>query len=259
MKQSRIENILLDLTSGQIDVGWTTFLDAYSDLLREVVRRFETHISATDECYEYICAKLSDDDFRRLKQFDPTGPARFRTWLTTVTANLCKDWRRSRYGRQRPPKFVQDLPDLDKAVFQLLFRQAMTHHECLHVLKSQFPRVRPADIERINGELFEALSANQHWQLSISKHDHLPADAVDLAHEASESRPDLHVQLEQDVLHLQSALAKLEPEQRLVLQLRYQQDLTLSEVAKLTGMDDPYKARRAIDKALAALKKLFDL
>jgi RNA polymerase sigma factor (sigma-70 family) len=259
MKQSRIENILLHLTSGQIDIGWTTFLDAYSDALKTVVRRFETHDSAADECFEYICAKLSDDDFRRLKRFDPTGPARFRTWLTTVTANLCKDWRRSRYGRRRAPRFVQDLPDLDQAVFQLLFRQAMTHHECLHVLKSQFPKLKPADIERINAELFEALSVNQHWQLSISKHDHLPDDAIELAQQAPESRPDLQLQLEQDVRHLQSALARLEPEQRLLLQLRYQQDLTLREVAKLAGIDDPYKARRAIDKALAALKKSFDL
>ena len=50
-------------------------------------------------------------------------------------------------------------------------------------------------------------------------------------------------------------MARLEPQQRLLLQLRYQQDLTLKEVAQLTGLADAFKARRQIDAALAALKK----
>ena len=48
-------------------------------------------------------------------------------------------------------------------------------------------------------------------------------------------------------------MARLEPRQRLLLQLRYQQDLTLTEVAQLIGLSDPFKAKRQIDAALAAL------
>jgi RNA polymerase sigma-70 factor (ECF subfamily) len=255
MKQSRIEKILLSLSSGQVEIGWTMFLDAYSGLLRSIVRQFETDDLAADDCYEFICAKLSDQDFRRLKAFDPSGPARFSTWLTTIAANLCKDWRRSEYGRQRPPKCVQALPELEQLVFQLLFRQGMTHHECLHVLKTRFPKLDPDDIARINGELYQALSANQRWQMSISRDAPVPADDLDIVHESPTRKPDYELQCDQDLQRLESALAKLEPEQSLLLRLRYQQDLTLKEVARLTGISDPYKARRAIDKALTALKK----
>ena len=259
MKQSRIEKILLSLESGQIEIGWTTFLNAYSNLLRSIAFQFEANDSEAEDCYEYVCAKLSDDDFRRLRAFKPSGSARFRTWLITVAANLCKDWRRSRYGRQRAPSFVCDLSELEQRVFQLLYRQGMTHHECLHALRDQYPKLRPNDVERINGDLFEALSANQHWRLSICKNDPVPADDIDLTNDTIASRPDLKFQHDQNLERLETALSKLSPDQRLLLRLRYQQDLTLKEIARLGDFDDPYQARRAIEKALAALKKVFDL
>jgi RNA polymerase sigma factor (sigma-70 family) len=259
MKQSRIENILLCLTSGQVDIGWTTFLATYSDLMRSIIHQFETDDSAADDCYEFVCAKFSDNDFHRLQSFDPSGPARFRTWLTTVTMNLCRDWRRSIYGRQRLPRPIQKLPQLEQLVYRHLFHQGMTHHECLHALKSRFPGLDKEAIARINAALYEVLSETQRWQSSVRRNNAVPVDDPKLELEAEESRPDRLVQHDQDRERLGKALARLEPDQRLLLQLRYNQDLTLHEIARLTDLDDPFKARRAIDKALSALQKVFDL
>ena len=105
MNQSRIENILLCLGAGQIDVGWASFLDTYSKTLLSIAHQFASDDSAGDDCYEYVCAKLSDNNFHKLKAFDPSGRARFKTWLTVVIANLCKDWRRSVYGRISKPDY----------------------------------------------------------------------------------------------------------------------------------------------------------
>ena len=52
---------------------------------------------------------------------------------------------------------------------------------------------------------------------------------------------------------LDAALLKLTPRQRLLLRLRYQQDLTLEEVARLVGLPDLYRANREIKAALEAL------
>ncbi len=67
MKQTRIENILMCLQAGQLDTGWAAFLETYSAVLHNIIRRFETDSSTAAECFEYVCAKLSDDDFRRLQ------------------------------------------------------------------------------------------------------------------------------------------------------------------------------------------------
>ena len=256
--QRPIENVLLCLTSGQADIGWLTFLHAYSKTIRDVVRQFEGDTSLADDCFQYVCGKLSDDNFRRLRTFDPDGPAKFRTWLTLVSANLCTDWRRKHYGRQRTPRFVQKLPELERLVFQYLFRQVMTRHECLQCLQSRYPRLSYEDVQRISAKLHGLLSA-KHWQSSARQREPIPACDVELADDETSSRPDFQLQLEQDLQQLQKALARLEPHQRLLLQLRYQQNLTLKEVAELMGLGDLFRTRRAIDKALDSLRKVFDL
>lgn len=256
--QRPIENVLLCLTSGQADVGWLTFIRAYSKTIRDVVRQFEGDTILADDCFEYVCAKLSDDNFRRLRTFEPDGPAQFRTWLTLVSANLCTDWRRKQYGRQRPPRLVQKLPDLERLVFQYLFRQGMTRHECLHCLQSRYPRLGYEDVQRISAKLHGLLNA-KHRQSRARQKELVPVCDVDLGDDETSSRPDFQLQLEQDLQQLQKALARLEPDQRLLLQLRYQQNLTLKEIAELMGLEDPFRTRRAIDKALESLRKVFDL
>jgi DNA-directed RNA polymerase specialized sigma24 family protein len=57
---------------------------------------------------------------------------------------------------------------------------------------------------------------------------------------------------------LQAALSRLPPQQRLLLRLRFEQDLTLAEVARLTRQQDPFRANRQIQAALAALADLME-
>jgi len=56
---------------------------------------------------------------------------------------------------------------------------------------------------------------------------------------------------------LRQALARLTPHQRLLIKLRYQQDLSLKEVARLTRLGDPFRARRHIQAALDQLAMHF--
>jgi RNA polymerase sigma factor (sigma-70 family) len=253
MKQARIENILLCLNAGQLDAGWAAFLETYSSVLRNIIRQFEADNSASDDCFEFVCAKLSDENFRRLKAFNPDGSAKFRTWLTAVTANLCRDWRRSAYGRKRLPASVRQLPEFDQLVFKCFYQHGMTHHECLHVLKSRFTKLTLEQISDTNARLHAALSSMQRWQLSIARNEPRSIDESTTEIEADDDGPELLVQSDEEKRRLEKAMGRLEPQQRLLLQLRYQQDLTLREVAQLTGSTDPFKARRQIDAALAAL------
>jgi RNA polymerase sigma factor (sigma-70 family) len=131
----------------------------------------------------------------------------------------------------------------------------MTHGECLHVLKSRFTKITLDQISDTNARLHSILSSNQRWQLSVKRAETLTIDDSEADIEADDYGPEFQVQSEEDRLRLNKAMARLEPQQRLLLQLRYQQDLTFREVAQLTGLTDPFKARRQIDAALAALTK----
>ena len=62
--------------------------------------------------------------------------------------------------------------------------------------------------------------------------------------------------VDQERAALAAALARLAPRERLLLRLRYEQDLTLEEVARLMRLPDPFRANRQIQGALASLSKL---
>lgn len=131
----------------------------------------------------------------------------------------------------------------------------MTHQECLHVLKSRFTRLTLEKISDANARLHSELSSRQRWQLSVTREESRSIDDSAASIDADDDDPEFRVQSGEDQLRLEKAMARLEPHQRLLLQLRYQQDLTLREVAQLTGLADLFRARRQIDAALAALKK----
>jgi len=238
-----------------MDAGWAAFLETYSDVIHSVVRQFEDGRDHDDDCFEFVCAKLSDNGFRRLTAFNPNGPAKFRTWLTVVTANLCIDWRRSVYGRFRTPRSIRDLPEIDQLIFDCFYRQGMTRQECLQVLKTSFPRITDRKISEKNAEIHAVLTSRQRWGLSATRHRGISIDQTVESIEGNEKGPEALVQFEQDRELVQKALQRLEPKQRTYLQLRYQQDLTLDEVAQLMGLEDSFHARRRIDAALSALAK----
>ncbi len=255
MSRARIESILLCLNSGQMDAGWAAFLETYSDVIHSVVRQFEDGCDHDDDCFEFVCAKLSDNGFRRLTAFNPNGPAKFRTWLTVVAANLCIDWRRSVYGRFRTPRSIRDLPEIDQVIFDCFYRQGMTRQECLQVLNTSFPKITDRKISEKNAEIHAVLTSRQRWGLSATRHRGISIDQTVESIEGNEKGPEALVQFEQDRALVQKALQRLEPKQRTYLQLRYQQGLTLDEVAQLMGLEDSFHARRKIDAALSALAK----
>ena len=94
--------------------------------------------------------------------------------------------------------------------------------------------------------------AYRSWQLT----------GDDLAEDDVEDRriagPEEVAQDEQQQERLAAALAQLPPAQRLLLRLRYEQELTLAEVARLTGLHDPFRANRQIQAALAAVAAIMN-
>ncbi len=257
----RIAELLARLASPNPDAAWHDFLQCYSASLMQIVRRYETDPQRASEYFDHVCQALSDQGFRRLQSFRRDGSARFRTWLMAVTANLCIDWRRRKRGRFRPIRAVAQLPELEQLVYRCLYMRGMSRIECLHLLASRYPDLTEHDISDINARLFALLTPRQRWQLgtrttSVGPQADEPTSAFDdaaLQLEEPGPGPEELAQSTQDRGRLDAALAELPPRQRLLLRLRYEQDLTLAEVARLTGLGDPFRANRQIQAALAAL------
>lgn len=261
MSDGTVTDLLERLSSAGRDAAWTEFLARYSPLITRVVRRHETDPSRSKDCFDFVCGALSDQGFHRLLGFRPDGPARFETWLMAVTSNLCVDWHRKVRGRARLPRCVSRLPELDRQVYLCIYEHGMSRAECVATLAPAFPELNDTVVAGINARLFALLPPQQRWWASARSVELEPIDdgvasADDdraLQVPASDPGPDELAAESQDRARLRDALSKLPVEQRLLLRLRFEQDLTLTEIARLTGQPDPFRTNRKIQAALAAL------
>ena len=264
MGDDSVTRLVERLSSSTAGEAWTEFLQEYTPLIRHVVRHHEHEPAAAEDSFSYVCEALSDDGFRRLRNFRPDGPARFRTWLMAVVANLCRDWRRRQRGRVRPFRALAQLPELDQQVYRLMFVQGNSRAACLAELAPRFPGLTDAAVAEVSARLFGLLTPQQRWQLSARPHAPVrmtskygigEVDPLERL-QAAEPGPEEEAAMLQEREQLRQALARLTPEQRLLLRLRFEQGLTLAEVARLTRQPDPFRAKRQIQAALEALDRL---
>jgi RNA polymerase sigma factor (sigma-70 family) len=267
MSDEAVTELLERLSSGRVDAAWSEFLARYSALIMHVIRRYEADHERATECFMHVCGALSDDRFRKLLSFRPGGPARFRTWLMAVAANLCVDWRRREQGRPRTLRCVARLPELEQQVYRCLYLHGMSRTQCRRVLLPRYPELTEQQVADINAHLFGLLTPRQRWRLSMRSPEVAPVvsiaeyeddgDAWELADPGA--GPDELTDETQQRRQLEEALAQLPEDQRLLLRLRYEQDLTLAEVARLTRQPDPFRANRQIHAALEALGRLMGI
>ena len=162
-----ISELLERLASGKVNSAWSEFLERYSSLIMHVARRHERDPVRATDCFLHVCAALSDDGFRRLLSFRPDGPARFRTWLTAVVANLCIDWTRRQQGRFRPIRAIAGLPELEQLVYRYIYVRGMRRADCTRLLEPRFPGLTEQTVSEINARLFSLVTPQQRWQLNL--------------------------------------------------------------------------------------------
>jgi len=251
--------LLAQLRSRDRSEAWKKFLEVYSPVIMHIAGQYEYRRGGRNDCYLFICEKLSKNDFCRLLSYQPEGSASFRSWLNVVIANLCIDWRRHKQGRPRPFKSISNLPLFEQAVFKNMFQQQASLQTCFASMQADFPDLTEPQLASAVSRINERLTQRQRWLLS-TRHEEM----VQLDHAESREPADPGLGPEQSTAFtqkrdkLQRALAMLPPRQRLLIKLRYQQELSLKEVARLTRLGDPFRARRHIQAALAELTKNFE-
>ena len=255
--------LLAQLKSRGRNKAWKQFLEVYSPVIMHIAGQYEYERGGLHDCYLFICEKLSDNDFHRLISFEPEGSASFRSWLNVVIANLCIDWRRHKRGRMRPYKSISKLPLFDQAVFKNMFQQQLSLQACFASMQTDFPELTESQLNKAVSRINERLTQRQRWLLSTRHEEMVSLDHADTGDPSLKTAepgpgPEQSTALIQKQEKLQQALARLSPRQRLLIKLRYQQELSLKEVARLTRLGDPFRARRHIQAALIELARHFE-
>jgi RNA polymerase sigma factor (sigma-70 family) len=225
-----------------------------------VIRQYQRDPQCINDAFLFVCEKLIDNQFRRLRRYTPASDASFDSWLRTVVARLCVDFHRSRLGRLRPTRSVLAMGDLHQRVFTCRFGQQMNIAECLATLRPEFPELNELRLAAVIAELNNSLDSAQHWRLKVRQHGFVSLQDASVESQAELQScavgPEQVAINQEDKARLAAALARLPPQDRLLLRARLEQELPLREVARIAGLSDPYQARYRIDRAIEHLAGL---
>lgn len=241
-------------------LAWREFLDRYSGLIYHVVLSFDRDPDRSGDCFLFVCEQLSANDFRRLRKFNVTGRASFSTWLCAVARNLCLDWHRKEHGRYRVFRSVAQRSAVDQILFELVLRQGFSVEEARDELSRRRIGLSFAEVEERISELRRRVSSRQLWLLSSGM---ALSDSIDNGQEKSyvvepaDPAPDPEALLVLRETHEQvsAAVGSLTDSDRLLVRLRYQEGLTLQQVARLVGLKDAQTADRRLRDIIDHLRQ----
>lgn len=259
----RLEELLSGLASPNAAEAWARFLSSYAPAILQVVKLFERDEDHVADCFLFVSERLSEKGFRRLRRFRPDGPAQFSTWLRAVVRNLCLDWHRKEFGRQRVFKSITRLGPLEQEVFRLRFVERLSLEETCQSLAPTLSPVGANEIAEAEARVLAALNERQRWLLEVRRSrifesiqqsgesdGSAPAQILDPGPD-----PETMAMLSQQKAALGQALRRLSLPDRLLLRLRFEQGLALSQIARLTGRNSPQEVDRRIRHLLEKLGK----
>jgi len=254
------DNLLEQLGTANAGAAWTVFLRRYTPLILGVARQYQCDQQSLNDCYLFVCEKLIDDDFRRLRAWRHED-VRFASWLRAVVANLCVDWLRSVQGRRRPFRSMTDLTGPERLVYTHRFTFGASLRECHEAVAINYPELTELDVAAIIRRINRLLTPQQHWTLAHQRRMAASLDDAEIFREAEQTRdvhatPEEFAASEQQQERLRQALRQLTTQQQLLLKLRYQEGLSLKEVARLAGQENLQRARYQIQLALERLQAL---
>jgi RNA polymerase sigma factor (sigma-70 family) len=240
---------------------WSDFLDQAGGLLLQVARSVNRDADDAADAFVFVCEQLVAKDFARLRQFDLEGPARPETWLRAVARNLCVDRYRARKGRPRVFEAIARLPELEQLVFKWTYRNGLTLHEALEVLRQERPHLALDAVAAAHHRVTVALGPRQLLALtadrprlySLDESDPSLRGAADVP--SPDPSPETQFRDGEQRRRTRAALSRLSPEDRLAVQLRFERQLSLAEVARLLGLKDHQQADRRLRSILRALRE----
>lgn len=221
-------------------------LDVINRIAESLCRRNGVRGADAEDFASEVRLKLLQDDYAVLRKF--RGTSSLTTFLTVVISNLFRDHRIKQWGKWRPSAEARRRGAAAVLLETAVFRDGRTFEEaCATIEQNGRLRVSRDELRKIMAELPRRPARRVMEEVSG---DDLPAD----------DRADGSVLFEEHNAHvraatdaLQRAVARLDPEDRLIVGMRFFEGFTVVEVARALGVEQkPLYARlRRILESLA--------
>lgn len=230
----------------------TTYLQHLESIQRIaafVARRRHLNADETTEFVQDVCVRLLEDDYGIIRKFE--NRSSFSTYLTTVILRLFSQWRVEMWGKWRPSAEARRLGDKAITLERLITRDGFTFDEAVKTLTT-----RAGDAYTV-GELealYVRLPLRNPRPLFVSDDAVPEVAAVDADADDRVECRDRERSARCCAAALDTALAKFDAEDRLILKLRFHKGCKVPEISRLVNIDQK-KVYKRLDKLFAVLRR----
>jgi RNA polymerase sigma factor (sigma-70 family) len=226
------------------------FLD-HLDLIDRIVRTTgrRRHLSTTEQedFAGFVRLRLIEDNYATLRKFQHRSA--LGTYLVSVVERLSLDFWVERWGRWRPSAVAERVGPVAVLLERLVTRDGHTLDEAIAIAQTNHRCAESSgQLRQLWGQLpprFKLTEAGEHSAAGIASHETAETNVNDAEYQRNVER------LERT---LQSALARIPDQDRVVLALRFDQNMSIAEIAPLVASSAPTLHRR-LDGTLRQLRR----
>lgn len=211
-------------------------------------RRMHMSEADTEDFIGYTKLELIDRDYEIIGKFEERSS--FTTYLTTVIHRLLCQYRTKQWGKWRPSAEAKRLGDVAIALERLTTRDGYSLREAISIMTTgNAPAASPRELEAI------ALRLPARAPRPMLVTEETSPDAVAAADDPSDgpmSRERAEIG-RRAAAALHEALSSFEPEDRLILKMRFWSAQRVADIAELLHLDAK-KTYKRIERLLGRLR-----
>jgi RNA polymerase sigma factor (sigma-70 family) len=216
-------------------------LPLVDSVVRTIARRHRLSADEADELAGAVRLKLVEKDYEVLRKFE--GRSHLRTYLITVVERHFLDDRNSRWGKWRPSTIARRLGPIAVLLDQLLTRDRLPFEAAAEAVTARHGT--SASRDQLHAIMLQLPARSSRHFVGEEELEHLPAPTPgeDVAIESLE-RGRAGDRIERA---LANVLARVSEEDRLILKMRFCDNLKLARIAELLGQPPKPFYRRVED------------
>ncbi len=194
--------------------------------------------------------RLVEADYAIFRKFQ--GRSSLKTYLTVVINRLALDYQTSLWGRWRPSKIARKAGPAAIRLETLFVRDGLPLGQALDIVERECGPIDRAALEKLAARFpLRTRRKEEHDEILEEAASRSP-DPLDLL-----VRDEAATEFERINVRLNEILSGLDPRLRLVLKLRFGQDMKVSDIARSLG-EDPKRLYRQIDDVLGRLREALE-
>lgn len=230
-----------------LEAQLTSHLPLIDRVAQTVARRHGIVGADAEDCASWVKLRLIESEYAILRKF--RGESSFSTYLTVAVSMLVRDYRIQQKGRWRPSAAAHRLGRVAVQLETMVRRDAVPFREAVARLRS---REETSLSDRELAALLQAVPARGPLR-PVEVADDAALEVATLDSDDPLEAAERELQGQQVRQALTEAMAMLPAEDRVMLRMRFWEDMSVADIARGLGVAQKPLYRR-LEKALATLR-----